>query len=136
MATEIVVPTVGESVTEVTVARWLKQVGDAVALDDPLVELETDKATQELAAQAAGTLSEIVAPEGATIKVGGLLGRIGEGPVEQAPTPTRPRSAGEGGAVNPPLRQRGRAGWGPTSSPAPARPCAKPSRKRASIRRS
>ncbi|HXQ51307.1 MAG TPA: 2-oxoglutarate dehydrogenase complex dihydrolipoyllysine-residue succinyltransferase [Stellaceae bacterium] len=101
MATEIVVPTVGESVTEVTVARWLKQVGDAVALDDPLVELETDKATQELAAQASGTLSEIVAPEGATIKVGGLLGRIGEGPVKQAPTPTLPRSAGEGGAVKP-----------------------------------
>ncbi|HUB94508.1 MAG TPA: 2-oxoglutarate dehydrogenase complex dihydrolipoyllysine-residue succinyltransferase [Stellaceae bacterium] len=79
MATEIVVPTVGESVTEVTVARWLKKVGDAVALDDPLVELETDKATQELAAQASGTLTEIAAPEGATIKVGGLLGKIGDG---------------------------------------------------------
>src|SRR5271170_5176579 len=78
MATEIVVPTVGESVTEVTVARWLKQVGDAVALDDPLVELETDKATQELAAQAAGTLTEIVAAEGSNVPVGGLLGRIGE----------------------------------------------------------
>jgi 2-oxoglutarate dehydrogenase E2 component (dihydrolipoamide succinyltransferase) len=88
MATEIVVPTVGESVTEVTVARWLKKVGDAVALDDPLVELETDKATQELAAQASGTLTEIAAPEGATIKVGGLLGRIGDGAAPAAaPTP-------------------------------------------------
>jgi len=85
MATEIVVPTVGESVTEVTVARWLKKVGEAVSLDDPLVELETDKATQELAAQTAGTLTEIVAPEGATIKVGGILGRIGDGPVKAAP---------------------------------------------------
>ena len=82
MATEIVVPTVGESVTEVTVARWLKKVGEAVSLDDPIVELETDKATQELAAQASGTLTEIVAPEGATIKVGGLLGRIGDGPAK------------------------------------------------------
>ncbi len=85
MATEIVVPTVGESVTEVTVARWLKKVGEAVALDDPLVELETDKATQELAAQASGTLTEIVAPEGATIKVGGILGRIGDGPAKAVP---------------------------------------------------
>ncbi len=109
MAGEIVVPTVGESVTEVTVARWLKKVGDAVALDDPLVELETDKATQELAAQAAGTLTEIAAPEGATIKVGGLLGRIGDGPVKAAPAPAAaapaphpsekpaPAPAGEGG---------------------------------------
>jgi 2-oxoglutarate dehydrogenase E2 component (dihydrolipoamide succinyltransferase) len=87
MAGEIVVPTVGESVTEVTVARWLKKVGEAVALEDPLVELETDKATQELAAQAAGTLTEIAAPEGATIKVGGLLGRIGDGPAKAAPAP-------------------------------------------------
>jgi 2-oxoglutarate dehydrogenase E2 component (dihydrolipoamide succinyltransferase) len=85
MAAEIVVPAVGESVTEVTVARWLKKVGDAVALDDPLVELETDKATQELAAQATGTLMEIAAPEGATIKVGALLGRIGDGPVKLPP---------------------------------------------------
>ena len=109
MATEIVVPTVGESVTEVTVARWLKKVGDAVALDDPIVELETDKATQELAAQAAGTLTEIAAPEGATIKVGGLLGRIGDGPAKAAPAPaSKPQAApppskpsapeGEGGA--------------------------------------
>ena len=95
MATEIVVPTVGESVTEVTVARWLKKVGDAVALDDPLVELETDKATQELAAQAAGTLTEIAAPEGSTLKVGGLLGRIGDGPAKAAsapkPQPAQPK---------------------------------------------
>jgi 2-oxoglutarate dehydrogenase E2 component (dihydrolipoamide succinyltransferase) len=84
MATDIVVPTVGESVTEVTVARWLKQVGEAVAVDDPLVELETDKATQELAAQQSGTLTEIVAPEGSNVRVGGLLGRIGEGQAKAA----------------------------------------------------
>jgi 2-oxoglutarate dehydrogenase E2 component (dihydrolipoamide succinyltransferase) len=110
MASEIVVPTVGESVTEVTVARWLKKVGDVVALDDPLVELETDKATQELAAQASGTLTEIAAPEGATIKVGGLLGRIGDGAAKQAPTPTLPRSAGEGGAKKPSPAPAGEGG--------------------------
>jgi 2-oxoglutarate dehydrogenase E2 component (dihydrolipoamide succinyltransferase) len=92
MATDIVVPTVGESVTEVTVARWLKRVGDSVALDDPLVELETDKATQELAAQSAGTLTEIAAPEGANVKVGGLLGRIGEGQGIAA-APAKPAAA-------------------------------------------
>ncbi|MGH7089844.1 MAG: biotin/lipoyl-containing protein, partial [Stellaceae bacterium] len=87
MANEIVVPAVGESVTEVTVARWLKKVGDAVALDDPLVEIETDKATQELAAQSAGTLTEIAAPEGATLKIGALLGRIGDAPAKAAAAP-------------------------------------------------
>ncbi len=84
MASDIVVPAVGESVTEVTVARWLKKVGDSVAPDDPLVELETDKATQELAAQSAGTLTEIAAPEGSNVRVGGLLGRIGEGTAKAA----------------------------------------------------
>jgi 2-oxoglutarate dehydrogenase E2 component (dihydrolipoamide succinyltransferase) len=108
MATEIVVPTVGESVTEVTVARWLKKVGDAVALDDPLVELETDKATQELAAQAAGTLTEIAAAEGSTIKVGGLLGRIGDGPAKAAPAPAPPKPS--------PLEGEGRVGGAPAPS--------------------
>ena len=58
MAHEIVVPTLGESVTEATVAKWFKAVGDAVAADEPLVELETDKVTLEVNAAAAGTLSE------------------------------------------------------------------------------
>ena len=59
MATEIVVPALGESITEATVAKWLKKVGDAVAADEPLVELETDKVTLEVHAPAAGTLGEI-----------------------------------------------------------------------------
>ena len=79
MATEIKVPTLGESVTEATVAKWLKNVGDAVARDEPLVELETDKVTLEVNATAAGTLGEIVAAAGATVEVGGLLGSINEG---------------------------------------------------------
>ncbi len=79
MATEIKVPTLGESVTEATVARWLKKVGDAINVDDALVELETDKVTLEVNASAAGVLSEIVAGEGANVAVGALLGTIGEG---------------------------------------------------------
>jgi len=79
MATEIKVPTLGESVTEATVARWLKKAGDAVKADEPLVELETDKVTLEVNAPSAGTLSEILADEGATVEVGALLGTIAAG---------------------------------------------------------
>src|SRR5215469_5745345 len=79
MATEIKVPTLGESVTEATVARWLKHPGDMVAMDDPLVELETDKVTLEVNAPAAGTLTDVLAEEGANVAVGAILGRIGEG---------------------------------------------------------
>jgi 2-oxoglutarate dehydrogenase E2 component (dihydrolipoamide succinyltransferase) len=84
MATEIKVPALGESVNEATVARWLKQVGDTVAMDDPLVELETDKVTLEVNAPAAGTLAEIAAPEGANVAVGAVLGRIGEAAAKAA----------------------------------------------------
>ena len=79
MATDIIVPPLGESVTEATVARWLKQPGDAVAVDDPLVELETDKVTLEVNAPAAGTLAEVLVPKDANVPVGGVLGRIAEG---------------------------------------------------------
>ncbi|PWC81942.1 dihydrolipoamide succinyltransferase, partial [Azospirillum sp. Sp 7] len=78
MATEIKVPTLGESVSEATVARWLKKVGDAVAADEALVELETDKVTLEVNAPSAGTLAEIVAADGANVGVGALLGVLGE----------------------------------------------------------
>jgi 2-oxoglutarate dehydrogenase E2 component (dihydrolipoamide succinyltransferase) len=79
MATEIKVPTLGESVTEATVAKWLKKVGDAVKLDEALLELETDKVTLEVNAPVAGTLSEILVPDGGNVGVGQLLGKIGEG---------------------------------------------------------
>ncbi|MAU19419.1 MAG: dihydrolipoyllysine-residue succinyltransferase [Martelella sp.] len=79
MATEIRVPTLGESVTEATVGTWYKKVGDAVAADEPIVELETDKVTIEVPAPAAGVLSEIVAAEGETVELNALLGQIGEG---------------------------------------------------------
>ncbi|MEM9053920.1 MAG: 2-oxoglutarate dehydrogenase complex dihydrolipoyllysine-residue succinyltransferase [Pseudomonadota bacterium] len=75
--TDIIVPTLGESVTEATVGKWLKAAGDNVAKDDVLVELETDKVAVEVSAEEAGTLSEIVAQEGDTVEIGALLGRLG-----------------------------------------------------------
>ena len=79
MATEIRVPTLGESVTEATIGQWFKKVGDAVAADEPLVELETDKVTVEVPAPAAGKLTEITAKEGETVELNALLGMIAEG---------------------------------------------------------
>jgi 2-oxoglutarate dehydrogenase E2 component (dihydrolipoamide succinyltransferase) len=76
---DIRVPTLGESVTEATVGKWFKQPGDAVAVDEPLVELETDKVTLEVPAPAAGVLGDIAAANGATVAVGALLGQITEG---------------------------------------------------------
>ncbi|MDB5380261.1 MAG: dihydrolipoamide succinyltransferase, partial [Rubritepida sp.] len=79
MATEILVPTLGESVSTATVARWLKQAGEAVAADEPLVELETDKVTVEVNAPAAGVLEAITAQQGAEVEPGALLGSIAAG---------------------------------------------------------
>jgi len=79
MATEIRVPTLGESVSEATVGTWFKKVGDAIKVDEPLLELETDKVTIEVPAPAAGTLSEIVAQAGETVGLGALLGQISAG---------------------------------------------------------
>ena len=79
MATMIKVPTLGESVSTATIARWLKKPGDAVKADEALVELETDKVTVEVNSPVAGTLTDIAAPEGAEVEVGALLGNVGEG---------------------------------------------------------
>jgi 2-oxoglutarate dehydrogenase E2 component (dihydrolipoamide succinyltransferase) len=111
MTTDILVPTLGESVTEATVAQWLKKPGEAVAVDEPLVELETDKVTLEVNATSAGVLSEVLVDAGADVGVGALLGRIGEGaaaPAPQAPPPevapekappAVPRGDGTGGGA-------------------------------------
>jgi len=88
MATEIKVPTLGESVTSATVSRWMKHEGDAVAADEPLVELETDKVTVEVGAPSDGVLSSIVAPEGSEVPVGALLATLEPG----ASAPARPMS--------------------------------------------
>ena len=99
MSTEIKVPTLGESVTTATVARWLKQAGQAVAADEPLVELETDKVTVEVNAPSAGTLGVIHAAEGAEVEVGGLLALLEA--VGVAPSSTAAPPAPSSTAANP-----------------------------------
>ncbi|HUW74880.1 MAG TPA: 2-oxoglutarate dehydrogenase complex dihydrolipoyllysine-residue succinyltransferase [Methyloceanibacter sp.] len=96
MPTEIRVPTLGESVIEATVGQWFKQAGDAVAADEPLVELETDKVTVEVPAPASGVLSEIVVNAGDTVEVGALLGAIVDGDGKAKPATKKkspPKSA-------------------------------------------
>jgi len=90
MSGEIRVPTLGESVSEATIARWLKKAGDAVAADEPLVELETDKVSLEVPAPMAGVLAEIMAEEGTDVEVGALLGTIEEGEGAPAAKPEKP----------------------------------------------
>jgi 2-oxoglutarate dehydrogenase E2 component (dihydrolipoamide succinyltransferase) len=91
--TEIRVPTLGESVTEATIGRWFKKAGDAVAVDEPLVELETDKVTIEVPAPSAGTLGDIVAKDGETVAVGALLGQINDGAAAAAKPAAAPAKA-------------------------------------------
>jgi 2-oxoglutarate dehydrogenase E2 component (dihydrolipoamide succinyltransferase) len=99
MATEIRVPSLGESVVEATVGQWFKQAGEAVAADEPLVELETDKVTVEVPAPASGVLAEIAVKSGDTVAVGTVLGTIGDGaampaaaaPVKTPAPPTEPK---------------------------------------------
>ena len=109
---EIRVPTLGESVTEATIGRWFKKAGDAVAVDEPLVELETDKVTIEVPAPSAGTLGEITAKDGETVAVGALLGQITEG---GAPAAAKPAAAPAKAAAAPPAAAV-------ASAPAPAAP--------------
>jgi len=117
MATEIKVPALGESVTSATVARWLKKAGEAVAADEPLVELETDKVTVEVNAPAAGTLSEVTVAEGGEVEVGAVLGVLAEGAAAQngAPKAAAPAPAA---AANPPA--------GVTAPPTAPGPVARP----------
>ena len=148
--TEIRVPTLGESVTEATIGRWFKKAGDAVAVDEPLVELETDKVTIEVPAPSAGTLGEITAKDGETVAVGALLGQINDGaaakPAAAPPSPPPPRHRRRPRRLpprrlRPPLRRRRRptrrsrrrcarsppkAASTPPASPAPARTAASP----------
>src|SRR5438132_3264150 len=108
MAAEIKVPSLGESVTEATVAKWLKRPGEAVAIDEPIAELETDKITLEVYAAAAGTLAEILAEEGANVPVGAVLGRIEEGAAAAPhPSPLPASGAREKSADSPSPRTSG-----------------------------
>ena len=78
MSVELIVPTLGESITEATVSKWLKKIGESFEVDEPLVEIETDKITVEVPAPSAGVLSEIKVKEGKDVNIGGVLGIIGE----------------------------------------------------------
>ena len=116
MTVEIVVPALGESITEATVAKWLKAEGDAVEVDEPLVELETDKVSVEVNAETAGVLSEIVAKDGAEVEIGAVLGRISEG---DGAAQAKPQAAAEDPPPAGPAAE-------PAGSPAEAAPAPEP----------
>jgi 2-oxoglutarate dehydrogenase E2 component (dihydrolipoamide succinyltransferase) len=113
MATEIRVPTLGESVTEATVGQWLKKVGDAVKADEPLVELETDKVTLEVPAPTAGVIASIEAKDGSTVGIGALLGSINaDASAAKAASSAKPAAKAEAPAPKPAVA--------PASAPQPA----------------
>ena len=115
--TDILVPTLGESVSSATVARWLKKAGEAVAADEPLVELETDKVTVEVNAPAGGVLEAIAAAEGAEVAPGSVLGSIAAGGAAAAP---RPAAAAPAPAPATPQVETPRAVTGPVAVPGAA----------------
>src|SRR5579863_1848221 len=119
--TEIRVPTLGESVTEATIGRWFKKAGDAVSVDEPLVELETDKVTIEVPAPAAGVLGDIVAKDGETVAVGALLGQINDGAAGAAArTTAAPAKSASASAAPPPAAKASPAAKAlPTDTKAP-----------------
>jgi pyruvate dehydrogenase E2 component (dihydrolipoamide acetyltransferase) len=91
MSQEVNLPALGESVTEGTVTRWLKKVGDQVAVDEPLVEISTDKVDTEIPSPVAGVVEEILVQEDETVEVGAVLARIGDGSASaQAPAEAPP----------------------------------------------
>ena len=120
MATEIRVPTLGESVTEATIGKWFKKVGDAIAVDEPLVELETDKVTVEVPAAAAGVLAEITAKEGDTVEVNALLGQISTDGSAVAAAPAAKKEEAKPAAAAPAAAPVASASSGPAMQPAPA----------------
>ncbi|MEV7620848.1 2-oxoglutarate dehydrogenase, E2 component, dihydrolipoamide succinyltransferase [Microbacterium sp. NPDC089321] len=145
-ATDVVLPELGESVTEGTVTRWLKQVGDDVAVDEALLEISTDKVDTEIPSPVAGTLQEILADEDETVEVGAVLARIGSGapaaaapaaeapaaeapateaPAAEAPAPAAPAPAAEAAAPAPAAKEQAPAAEAP--APAPAAPAAEAS---------
>jgi 2-oxoglutarate dehydrogenase E2 component (dihydrolipoamide succinyltransferase) len=111
MSTEVRVPTLGESVTEATVATWFKKPGDSVAVDEMLCELETDKVTVEVPSPIAGTLSEIVAAEGETVGVDALLAQISEGGADNAAA-SAPKASSEAAPAEKPANTLATGGTG------------------------
>ena len=127
--TDIRVPTLGESVTEATIGKWFKKPGDPVAVDEPLVELETDKVTIEVPAPAAGVLGDIAAKDGDTVAVGALLGQITDG----AGAAAKPAAAKAAQPSAPPAPKP--AAPPPPAQPAPAKPAAVEAPQAPSVRR-
>ena len=121
MTTQITVPTLGESVTEATIAKWFKNVGDAVRADEPIVELETDKVTVEVPAPSAGVLAEIAAPAGSTVEVGALLGVIAAGSGAVAAAAAKPAAAPAAAPVAAPAPVAAAAPTGAPAFPAAAK---------------
>ena len=119
MGIDIKVPTLGESVSSATVARWLKKAGETVAADEPLVELETDKVTVEVPAPQAGVLGAIQAEEGAEVEVGTILGTVEAGAAKGKESPP---AANPGAGVNPPPAPRGPVSRPATTAPATSAP--------------
>jgi 2-oxoglutarate dehydrogenase E2 component (dihydrolipoamide succinyltransferase) len=113
MTLEIKVPALGESVTEATVSKWLVKAGDTVAVDQPLCELETDKVTVEVPATSAGTIVDLVVPEGGSVQVGGVLCHLEAGGAGAAAAATRPAAAAPAAPAPAPRPA-------PTPAPAPA----------------
>ncbi|MCK3768075.1 2-oxoglutarate dehydrogenase, E2 component, dihydrolipoamide succinyltransferase [Microbacterium aerolatum] len=142
-ATDIRLPELGESVTEGTVTRWLKQVGDEVAVDEPLLEISTDKVDTEIPSPVAGILQEIVAAEDETVEVGGVLARVGSGaapaaeapaPAAEAPAPAAepaPAPAAEAPADPAPAPEAPAAPAPAPAAPAPAPAAAQPAEEKA-----
>ncbi|KEO55685.1 MULTISPECIES: 2-oxoglutarate dehydrogenase complex dihydrolipoyllysine-residue succinyltransferase [Thalassospira] len=120
MATEVKVPTLGESVTEATIAKWYKKVGDAVAADEPIVELETDKVTVEVNAPVAGAIAELVAQEGDEVEVGALIAMIKEGAEGAAPAKEEKAEAKEEPKKEEPKKEEAK----PAAAPAASAPAA------------
>jgi 2-oxoglutarate dehydrogenase E2 component (dihydrolipoamide succinyltransferase) len=119
MATDIRVPALGESVTEATIGQWFKKVGDTVAADEPVVELETDKVTIEVPAPSAGVLQAISANPGDTVNVGALIGAIGEGAAAPAPkAPEAPKAAAAPAPAAAPAAPTNGNGAAPAPAPA------------------
>ncbi|MEX2441373.1 MAG: biotin/lipoyl-containing protein, partial [Pontimonas sp.] len=90
---DVTLPALGESVTEGTITRWLKAVGDTVAVDEPLVEISTDKVDTEIPSPVAGIVQEILVPEDETVEVGAVLARVGDEAAKPAGEPATPSPA-------------------------------------------
>lgn len=122
MATEVKVPALGESVTEATIAKWYKKVGDAVAADEPIVELETDKVTVEVNAPVAGAIAELVAQEGDEVEVGALIAMINEG--AEGSAAAAPVEKAEAKAEEPKKQEPKKEDAKPAAAPAASAPAA------------